>query len=394
MPGTPCINISHLDKKRLKLHCTLCRINKGACVQCCYGRCVTAAHPWCTLKNPQGCTKRVIVDPEGNTQWETFCKVHASAVSEPFKPKAKAKQQVPIEMDEPTPAPVFSFASTGASARKEKSAVSTFNPSQPTIGGRALSMAHAKNFLASRLLAVTSSGKESRPVLPSRASFAASDDAAPEPSSDDDDSDAGVAASRRKGKTVGKKGTKAPASSARGAAASGTLLGAAAAGAAGAASRSFPILNMLEWPGISEGEPMDLDHFWNVISGHYPEDHTKEVRCVEVDSVHSCLLVQAVTLVQSSVTNICGEWLRFIDRIIMLAPIFSGWTSCCWASKNPWCRRWCRTSSPTPQSQPHRQQPALSQQQVAAPLAVVGARRHPIANLCRSSVVETPLRRP
>jgi hypothetical protein len=38
---------SKLDKKRFKLKCALCRgSKKGAGIQCSYGRCTTAAHPW------------------------------------------------------------------------------------------------------------------------------------------------------------------------------------------------------------------------------------------------------------------------------------------------------------------------------------------------------------
>jgi hypothetical protein len=33
-----------------------------------------------------------------------------------------------------------------------------------------------------------------------------------------------------------------------------------------------------EWPGQSEGEPIDLPHFWNVVSMMYPEKHSQEVR--------------------------------------------------------------------------------------------------------------------
>lgn len=280
MPGVPCINLAHLDKKRMKLHCHLCRINKGACVQCCYGRCVTAAHPWCVLKTPQGCTRRVVLDPDGNNQWETFCKTHASSVSEPYKPKAKAKMQVPIELDEDY-APSVSTTTAAASARKEgRSSLGVYNPAQPTVGGRLLSMAHAKNFLASRLLAITTA-KESRSALPSRASFVGPDDGDNGQSDgvDSDDSDAGPSDSRRKGKTIGKKAGKGPARSNGATPRSTASAGAVGAGTAGTAiSRTFAILNMLEWPGISEGEPMDLDHFWNVVSGFYPEDHPEEVR--------------------------------------------------------------------------------------------------------------------
>ena len=41
--------------------------------------------------------------------------------------------------------------------------------------------------------------------------------------------------------------------------------------------KSFSIQTLNEWPGQSEGEAMDLEHFWNVAAMQYPEDHTIEV---------------------------------------------------------------------------------------------------------------------
>lgn len=43
-------------------------------------------------------------------------------------------------------------------------------------------------------------------------------------------------------------------------------------------SRIFKVCTMFEWPGQSEGEAMDLAHFWQVAAMHYPEDHPPEVR--------------------------------------------------------------------------------------------------------------------
>ena len=36
--------------------------------------------------------------------------------------------------------------------------------------------------------------------------------------------------------------------------------------------KKFPLPTMTEWPGQTEGNPMDLEHFWKVISQYYPED--------------------------------------------------------------------------------------------------------------------------
>lgn len=45
----------------------------------------------------------------------------------------------------------------------------------------------------------------------------------------------------------------------------------------------YPLLSLIEWPGQSEGEAMDLDHFWNVMSMSYPEDHPQDwVDCMTV----------------------------------------------------------------------------------------------------------------
>ena len=40
---------------------------------------------------------------------------------------------------------------------------------------------------------------------------------------------------------------------------------------------SQAILNLSDWPGQAEGEPLDLQHFWNVVSMMYPEDRRYEV---------------------------------------------------------------------------------------------------------------------
>jgi hypothetical protein len=231
------------------------------------------------LKNPQGCTRRIVLDNEGQNQWETFCKVHAGAVNEPFKPKVKAKMQMAIEEDELPPA--FSLGASANSAKKESksrlSDIAAFNPVQPTAKGRALSMAHAKNFFASRLLTSTmltsnsSSSNAATAKAPNRAAreeYEGADDA---DADDSEDSDAGPSAGRRKGKTVGRKGTKGTAPPTAG---GPSTRGSSSAAGAG---RTFPILSMNEWPGLSEGEPMDLDHFWNVVGSFHPEDHSAEV---------------------------------------------------------------------------------------------------------------------
>ena len=88
----PTLMLGNLDRKRFKLKCKLCT-SKGACVQCCYGRCANAAHPWCVCKNPQGYAKRIVKDLDGDPVWEIFCKQHEKAVSEPYKQRTKPKSE-------------------------------------------------------------------------------------------------------------------------------------------------------------------------------------------------------------------------------------------------------------------------------------------------------------
>jgi hypothetical protein len=79
-------NLSKIGKDRYKLHCKLCT-KKGAKIQCSYGRCANAAHPWCAVKCELGFTHRIVKTPDSTLSWEVFCLNHASAVYDPVKPK-------------------------------------------------------------------------------------------------------------------------------------------------------------------------------------------------------------------------------------------------------------------------------------------------------------------
>lgn len=81
-------NISKISPVRYKLPCKLCH-KKGAIIQCAYGRCATSAHPWCAVKLNLGFSHRIVKNPDHHPPllWEIFCKNHASAVSDPVKPK-------------------------------------------------------------------------------------------------------------------------------------------------------------------------------------------------------------------------------------------------------------------------------------------------------------------
>jgi len=265
------LNLVNLDKKRFKLRCGLCSNNKGACVQCSYGRCTTSVHPWCALKTPQGCTRRIVSNADGEVMWEIFCKAHATAVSEPIKPKPKAKQSVPIAIEEPS-APQKTVFTALTSTKKEKKEShryseggisSYFNAHSYSNNKAVLSMSHAKNFNAARLLHLNNSA-----TTTSKTPLYAEeeDEAEAEPDYDSEyEFSYKQKPTKKASKTINHSTTTTANAKAK------------PTGTNTSSKESFPILNMLEWPGISEGEPMDLDHFWNVVSGHYPEDHSTEV---------------------------------------------------------------------------------------------------------------------
>lgn len=205
--------------------------------------------------------------------WEIFCKTHAAAVSEPIKPKPKAKMSVPLLIDEPAPSQSSSSTAVFSTKKEYKTKdTSRFSDagynhySYPHSSSKkaVMSMSHSKNFHSARLLAFKSSAKDSFPeVYTEQPEIDDADDYY----FDESDEDGNVKPKARgKNVSINAASSKKAGTDARG------------AGKKGAAdSVSYPVLSMLEWPGISEGEPMDLDHFWNVVSGYYPEDHSSEV---------------------------------------------------------------------------------------------------------------------
>ena len=256
--------LHHLDKKRYKLRCALCNTTKGAAVQCSYGKCVTAVHPWCAIKRPEdGFTRRVVKNEEGETLWQVFCKNHAHGVTEPLKPKPKSKQMQqlaaapivdPVEEEERKVQlrlvrrsggrrsggfqPLFSMSHMVKKAQVGKQpaeAAPELAASQPAaVGGRLR--------------------KKGRPRKQGGADEADEDDE--DEDDDETEEDEPLVA-----------------------AAAAVAAAGAGAGAGAPAARTFPILTLNEWPGQSENEAMDLDHFWNVAAMHAPEDHSVEVRC-------------------------------------------------------------------------------------------------------------------
>ena len=277
--GSPTLTINRLDKKRYRLRCVLCT-GKGACIQCSYGKCCIPAHPWCVLHNPKGFTRRVIRDEDDEVVWDIFCKAHATAVSEPLKPKNKSKN---ITM--PT-ATVLQGEEVGEDREREKERQRDRGYRGTHRGGGRkdskpqYSMAHSVRRVVvhpthsngstnsmhnSNLSEKESQGGNRRKGKNLRDS---EDDDTEEDDEDDDDDE------RDRHIVVGSKELK-------------TRLGSQIdlnlqpsslpSMQSATLHNSFPILTLNEWPGQSEGEAMDLDHFWNVAAMQYPEDHPPAV---------------------------------------------------------------------------------------------------------------------
>ena len=212
-------NLEGLDKKRYKLKCLLCD-KKGACVQCCYGRCFSAAHPWCVVRNPKGWVKRIVKDEEGEPVWEIFCKSHSSAAKEAYKPKFKAKAPDPKPLPQSTNliaiAPPTKASSTIEVQKSYDLEEHLYRAKK--IRNNTPTMAHFKAYTNNKILYKEASFFETIGIDRKSTGF-----------SKEDTSDK--------------------------------------------MNNSYPILNMLEWPGQNEGEAMDLIHFWDVASSYFAEDH-------------------------------------------------------------------------------------------------------------------------
>ena len=115
-------DLSQISQRRYRMKCSLCKIYKGAVVQCSYGRCCTAAHPWCAVQKELGFTSRVVPNPFDNDTllWEVFCKTHCNAVSEPVKQKVKAKQTSSVPVDEAYEEEYAASSSTVKKSSKKK----------------------------------------------------------------------------------------------------------------------------------------------------------------------------------------------------------------------------------------------------------------------------------
>eukprot|EP01041_Mallomonas_annulata_P000418 gene418-755_t len=91
----------YADKARFRLKCAICNTKRGACIQCAHGRCTTSAHPSCALNRKSGYTHRIIrsEDYPGACEWEIFCVQHSRSVKDAIKPKCKAKRGHAIDID-------------------------------------------------------------------------------------------------------------------------------------------------------------------------------------------------------------------------------------------------------------------------------------------------------
>lgn len=232
------INCSSVEKSRFKLKCTVCG-QPGACIQCAYGRCCTAAHPFCALTTGKF-THRIVksADVEGAYDWEIFCPTHADAVRDPVKPKNKMKKQI-----EDNPVEVFEDCGPGSGKGR---------------GGWKPGVENHRG--SSGKTTARGSSKPDYAVLNGDLMFSNDD------CSDDEN---------------GTKPKKKSGRNSRGRASRPSMrMSPVDARPSIAEEDTNAILNLSDWPGQTEGEPLDLQHFWNVVSMMYPEDRSAEVFCV------------------------------------------------------------------------------------------------------------------
>ena len=76
-------NCSKVNQSRLNMKCSVCHETNGACVQCAFGKCCVAIHPWCALvdTNNSGCSSRIGAET-GTLKCDIFCPKHAEMAKE------------------------------------------------------------------------------------------------------------------------------------------------------------------------------------------------------------------------------------------------------------------------------------------------------------------------
>ena len=208
--------LAHINKERWSLRCKICS-KKGVCIQCSSGRCSVAAHPWCALRSKSGFTHRIIkAEDSDDTLWEIFCKKHAKAVKEASKPN-KLKSLKPKATESFDDSSISNDVNSGSNVIRRSS-----------VGGKG---GNARKYKSN---VYDEEEMEESPHNEVDASF-----------------------------TDFNAFRKADSSS--------------STEKSGKNEATFPILTMSEWPGQSEGEFMDLNHFWNVASTYFPESQSLEV---------------------------------------------------------------------------------------------------------------------
>lgn len=216
-------------------------------MQCSYGRCTTAVHPWCALRTDQGYTRRIIKDEDNEVHWEIFCKTHAKAVSEPVKPKsnknknraeAHAFEQDNGDFDDYWSADQNVSQSTSSSKQKVKKSETA--KQQVIVNGASTSSSALTSVLPIEDQPILQGISDAVNTINLHSDVMVQED---EEDEEDDDKPSGLAGAGQEH-----------------------------------SGSSFAMPSFLEWPGLSEGEAMDLIHFWNYTSSFFAEDHTKEVR--------------------------------------------------------------------------------------------------------------------
>ena len=265
--GGTILTLKGLDRKRFKLRCVLCT-GKGACIQCSYGKCCIPAHPWCVLHTPKGFTRRVIKDEDDQMVWDIFCKAHATAVSEPLKPKVKQKSNassapaavVPLQIQESLEDKIRNRRGDRKGSKPKFSMAHCMRTTAPPKGqaeGTGSKSSNTKEFSRN-------GSDDSRKKKKNRDSDDENYDSE-ENEEEDDETSVKFVPNSKSLKTKNNSGRK-------------TVTRRELPSTSTAPAQTFPLLTLVEWPGQAEGEAMDLDHFWNVASMHYPEDHSLQVR--------------------------------------------------------------------------------------------------------------------
>ena len=254
-------NISKIDKDRYKLKCMECKLTKcGVCIQCSYGRCTAPIHPHCAITGGKGFAHRIFKH-EDYTVAEVFCAKHADSVKDPYKPKAKPAAIVEDLGEEEE------YDTSPRGGRRKSNEESSRSASK-------LTMAHAFKFDPKRVLDVGASdlvetGKKVADLI-------IKDENATE--SDGDNGEGLInkkTANNKSSSGSAAKGGKHASSSSSGRS-KGAFGTKGSTSSSGQGNEKLTIPTMSEWPGQAEGEAMDLEHFWNVVSLHFPSTYSPE----------------------------------------------------------------------------------------------------------------------